>query len=319
MQLSNRLVKDDFWTDTELMENLPPAGRMFYQGLWQLAESSGVLEYDVTAFKVQLFPLDSEVTREKLQEWTDTLVDLEKLIVYEADGKKLIYVKNFHKHQSLRNPGKPDLPLPNFINYLPNSEPRKSGWYLVDYDLLKNGQRGGKELVGSRNDDFKKQWGDVNDSLTSGQRDEREREREGEVERESESELEGEENKSDSKSDDPSEKYNDFAPTTSRGLDYEQIKELWNDRVPEALQIRTITDKRKRHLRARYKESDFALNDIINAIQEQPFLLGENDRGWVADFTWIIENQDHYTNILERKYKDAKFNGKTESEYIKEL
>jgi len=147
----------------------------------------------------------------------------------------------------------------------------------------------------------------------------KETEEEFSLERESESELEGKENESDSKSDDPSEKYNDFAPTTSRGLDYEQIKELWNDRVPEALQIRSITDKRKRHLRARYKESDFALNDIINAIQEQPFLLGENDRGWVADFTWIIENQDHYTNILERKYKDDKFNGKTESEYIKEL
>jgi|AntDeeMinimDraft_5_1070356.scaffolds.fasta_scaffold16527_4 phosphoribosyl 1,2-cyclic phosphodiesterase len=38
MQLKNRLVKADFWTDTGLAKELPAMGRMMYQGLWQLAE-----------------------------------------------------------------------------------------------------------------------------------------------------------------------------------------------------------------------------------------------------------------------------------------
>lgn len=110
----------------------------------------------------------------------------------------------------------------------------------------------------------------------------------------------------DQSSESPKEKYNDLAPTTGRGLDYDKIKELWNSRVPEAIQIRKFTSKRKRLLRKRYKEDEFSLKEIIQAIQEQPFLLGESDKGWTADFTWIIESEDHYTNILERRYKDNK-------------
>ncbi len=304
------MVKDDFWTDTELMDSLPPAGRMLYQGLWQLAESSGVIEHDIIAFKIQLFPLDEGITKDKLKEWTEILIELGKLTPYKAKGKDLLYIKNFHKHQSLRNPGKPENPLPKFIRYLPNSEKHKSGWYLIDYGLMDNGQLEGKVLVGSANDDFKKQWGDVNVSLTNDQGNEREvereveregeREGEGEVEREVEGEVE---NNSPSSAE---EKYNDSAPTKNGGLDYGAIKTLWNERVPEKLQIRAMTDKRKKKLRVRCKEEDFDLDEIIDALQEQPFCLGDNERGWVADFTWLIKNSENYLKVLEHRYSNNK-------------
>jgi len=103
-----------------------------------------------------------------------------------------------------------------------------------------------------------------------------------------------------------SEKYNEYAPITGNGLDYDAIKEKWNQAVPEDLRVYQMTDKRKRKLRKRYKEPNFSFQEIINAISEQEFLLGANDRGWVVDFTWVIESQEHYTKILERKYKDRK-------------
>ena len=102
----------------------------------------------------------------------------------------------------------------------------------------------------------------------------------------------------------PAEEYNKFAPTTGRGLNYQKIKEKWNSSVPEPLKIKRMTDKRKRKLRTRYKEEDFSLQEIINALSEQPFALGQNERGWAADFSWIIDSEEHYNKILERKYAD---------------
>lgn len=109
-----------------------------------------------------------------------------------------------------------------------------------------------------------------------------------------------------SSSESPEEKYNQYAPTTARGLDYDAIKEQWNKSVPEELSISQITDKRKRKLRKRYKEPEFSLSKIINAISDQPFLLGAGPNGWVVDFSWVIKSQENYAKILERAYKDRK-------------
>lgn len=153
MQLRNRMVKADFWTDTELMKNLPLAGRMMYKGLWHLAEDSGCLENDPTAFKVQLFPLDAEVTLEKIEEWLDILVSIEKLITY-GKNDRYMYIKNFHKHQTLNSPGQPGLPLPEWVEYVPNKKKRVSGGYIihlekmpVDTESMGNG--GGMVTVGN--------------------------------------------------------------------------------------------------------------------------------------------------------------------------
>lgn len=149
MQLRNRLVKADFWTDTELAQKLPTTGRMLYQGLWQLAEDSGVIEADPVAYKMILFPLDN-IQIEQIKEWTDTLVELGKLIPFSKGKNKYYYIKNFHKHQSLRSPGKPELPLPEWIEYVPNNKKRQSGGYIINYDLMPgNEEQDGIMTVGN--------------------------------------------------------------------------------------------------------------------------------------------------------------------------
>ncbi len=135
MQLRNRLVKADFWTDTELARKLPAIGRMMYQGLWQLAEDSGVIEADVFAYKGLLFPFD-DIPIKEIEKWTNTLEELGKLIPYKKGKKEYYYIKNFHKHQSLRSPAKPELPLPEWILYVPNDKKRQSGGYIVNYKLI---------------------------------------------------------------------------------------------------------------------------------------------------------------------------------------
>jgi hypothetical protein len=110
------MVKAEFWTDPELLR-WPLAKRVFYQGLWAMAEDSGCLEDDPFGWKLQLFPspMDSDVTLESLLAWRDQMVKSGKLLCYKADGKAYLYLRNFHQHEHPRNPQRPDLPMPKWL------------------------------------------------------------------------------------------------------------------------------------------------------------------------------------------------------------
>jgi len=138
MRLHNRQVKASFWTDTDLIRLLDIPGRMFYQGLWQLADDSGCLEYDTLAFKIQLFPADEEVTEETIKEWLKKLIEAKKLIEYESEGKKCLFLKNFHKHQKLKNCSPPQVPLPDWITWEPYPSNDRQGKYVINEDMLTN-------------------------------------------------------------------------------------------------------------------------------------------------------------------------------------
>ena len=135
MRLHNRQVKAAFWTDTALIKLLDIVGRMFYQGLWQLADDSGCLDYDLLAFKIHLFPID-DIAVEAFEDWTNKLIEAKKLIQYEAEGKKCLYLKNFHKHQTLSNCPIPDVPLPDWIIFETYKSNSRQGKYRVKEDIL---------------------------------------------------------------------------------------------------------------------------------------------------------------------------------------
>jgi len=93
--------------------------------------------------------------------------------------------------------------------------------------------------------------------------------------------------------------------------------EAWNqfcDNHPELVKVRSVSDKRERKLKERIRESEFDFTSILTAIEEQPFLLGDNDRNWIVSFDWIIDSDHNYIKILERRYGDAK---KTKEEALK--
>ena len=131
MRLHNRIIKASFWTDTDLLRHLDRDGRMFYIGLIQLADDSGCLEDDLLAFKIHLYPADMDVDLDFIQKHRDRLVELGKLIPYTSEGKQCLYLKNFHKHQSLRSPAPPSVPLPEWITWEPGETARSSGKYIV--------------------------------------------------------------------------------------------------------------------------------------------------------------------------------------------
>ncbi len=46
MKLHNRQIKAAFWVDTDMIRNFSLEERLFYIGLWQLADDSGCVEND---------------------------------------------------------------------------------------------------------------------------------------------------------------------------------------------------------------------------------------------------------------------------------
>ncbi len=67
--------------------------------------------------------------------------------------------------------------------------------------------------------------------------------------------------------------------------------------------IRSIEkgSSRERHLLARLKDPSWNLDTILKAIAAQPFLTGDNDRGWLVNFDWIL-NPTNVTKILDGVY-----------------
>jgi len=78
-----------------------------------------------------------------------------------------------------------------------------------------------------------------------------------------------------------------------------------------------VTDKRKRLIISREKEySKDDLKKVIDLTAESAFLNGDNNRGWTADFDWLMQKQN-FIKILEGNYKN-KTNGKTKRNITRE-
>jgi len=83
---------------------------------------------------------------------------------------------------------------------------------------------------------------------------------------------------------------------------------LWNsfcEKYPVLAKVREVSEKRRLKLKKRFERKSFRdFKAILEAIEEQPFLLGENDRHWKVNFDRLIENDTNYLKVLERRYKE---------------
>lgn len=82
------------------------------------------------------------------------------------------------------------------------------------------------------------------------------------------------------------------------------IFEQWN-RFAAGHELAPITSipkgsARERAIKARLKEG-MAFEDVLKAIHAQPFLYGDNDRGWLVNFDWILKPAN-LAKILEMAY-----------------
>jgi len=90
---------------------------------------------------------------------------------------------------------------------------------------------------------------------------------------------------------------------TNKPKELHPLAVMWNDVVKSGSKVISCNDGRLRKITKRLKERSIEeWPAIFNRIESTPFLRGENNQKWKADFDWIIENDTNYIKVLEGKY-----------------
>lgn len=88
-------------------------------------------------------------------------------------------------------------------------------------------------------------------------------------------------------------------------FDLGEAVEAWNAMADQhgLPRVQRLTETRKRALRARLAECDGIEGWMaaLDRVQASPFLTGQNDRGWRADFDFVVR-ESSFTKIMEGKY-----------------
>jgi hypothetical protein len=111
-----RQVRPEFWAD-ETIARLSMPVRLFYIGLWNVADDGGWLAWRIPHIGAVLFPYESPRRRERqIEEWAQALVAADRLQLWpcgcaciptlpkhqRVSGKQSFVVMDVHKqHQSL--------------------------------------------------------------------------------------------------------------------------------------------------------------------------------------------------------------------------
>jgi hypothetical protein len=87
-------------------------------------------------------------------------------------------------------------------------------------------------------------------------------------------------------------------------IDYSSIVELFHSICKSFPKVRSLSDARKKAIRARLKT--YSMDDFKTVFQnaeDSSFLKGKNDRNWSASFDWLIADKN-MAKVLEGQYAD---------------
>ena len=104
---------------------------------------------------------------------------------------------------------------------------------------------------------------------------------------------------------------------------YQKIVDLYHEHCPTLPRVKALSDKRKAHLRSRWttfevlrgegKKAELIKFDSLDnwvryfkfITDHCPFMLGKNDRAWLANFDFCIR-ESAMVDVMENKYVDRK-------------
>jgi hypothetical protein len=88
------------------------------------------------------------------------------------------------------------------------------------------------------------------------------------------------------------------------GYDYQSILKYYNENCSRMPAATALNDNRKKFIRARINEyTAERVMCVIKAAGESDFLCGVNDKGWNANFDWIMK-PTNFIKILEGNYQN---------------
>ncbi|MEZ3502433.1 MAG: hypothetical protein K1W25_03085 [Lachnospiraceae bacterium] len=91
---------------------------------------------------------------------------------------------------------------------------------------------------------------------------------------------------------------------------YARIVELYHTICTSYPTLRAIEGNREKLIAARWKKYKTidAFRELFEKAEASDFLKGDNDRGWAADFDWLIK-PTNMSKVLEGKYDNEKLKG----------
>ena len=124
-----RGIKPGVFKNEALAEIAPPWGRVLFMGLWGLADREGRLLDRPGHIAVDIFPYDLANGRLLISQIEEMLNELAKgsdpfILRYEVDGRKIIQIIKFKKHQSPHNTEKAS-ELPEYQGVMKNKRSKK--------------------------------------------------------------------------------------------------------------------------------------------------------------------------------------------------
>jgi hypothetical protein len=110
-------------------------------------------------------------------------------------------------------------------------------------------------------------------------------------------------------------------------IDYDNIKQMWEQINPNLQSLRGFNEKRKRALNTLLKNNNATIDDLYKAfeiIAVCDFCQGQNDRNWKASIDWILNDTNSCFNRLFEgvyaftEYEKEKVNSIVSGESAKE-
>lgn len=99
---------------------------------------------------------------------------------------------------------------------------------------------------------------------------------------------------------------NDVSIDTSMAkIPFEEILSLFNQTCASLPKVLKLSPSRKEKVKLRYQEMGMNINTlqtVFEKVESSAFCKGTNERGWVASFDWIFENDRNWMKIIEGKY-----------------
>lgn len=111
-----RSIKPEFWRSDDIAA-LPLSARLLFIGLWSYVDDNGVGSDKLASIAADLFAPDLAVdpteTFRRVSADTTCLETRGLIVRYRVEGKPLLYITNWSRHQLVKNPSKGNLyPLP---------------------------------------------------------------------------------------------------------------------------------------------------------------------------------------------------------------
>jgi len=261
--------------------------RLLFVGLWTLADREGRIEDRPKRIKLELFPYDSEDTDAALE----ILSESGFIKRYEADGKRVIQIVNFLKHQTPHGTEKDsDLPAEDG-SYTVNE--RNSNGCVTGNKRVNNviSAKNNVKFQDSNEAKLGVKHPDPNISTTTV------------VEVRSDA-------------DEPADPVSESKKLPS--CPHQKVIELYHESLPYCPQVREWNTTRQKYLQSRWREKAVSLGwqkdaeglewfkRFFSFVGESKFLTGKSDGRngkppFLADLEWLMK-PSNFAKVVEGKY-----------------